>query len=228
MEQPGGYGLYQERRRRLLVEALRTCGNYTDEQVTRAFALESESHNQIWRREHRTLSTGERVRRMLAHLEACLPDKAITDLTRAYEEGILERPPVLIDGARAAVEQLSARYRLGVISDVGFSPGRMLKQMLAENGLLERFDSLVFSDEAGYSKPHREVFRRTAAQLGADPHEIVHIGDLEFTDIIGAKQVGCHAIRYVGVTPMSDGESTIADCVTDDWSDVPRLVESLN
>jgi putative hydrolase of the HAD superfamily len=90
------------------------------------------------------------------------------------------------------------------------------------------FDSLIFSDEAGCSKPHREVFRRTAACLGADPHEIVHIGDLEFTDIIGAKQAGCRAIRFTKVTPMGEGETTIADCVADDWSDVPRLIESLN
>lgn len=227
MEQPGGYALYQGRRQRLLADALRACGVYTDEQITDACVLESDAHNQIWRSEHRTLSTGERVRRMLEHLDARLPDHVVTDLTRAYEEGILERPPVLIDGARAAVEHLRARYRLGIISDVGFSPGRMLKRMLADNGLLEMFDSLVFSDEAGRAKPHREVFRRTAAQLGADPHEIVHIGDLEFTDIIGAKQAGCHAIRFTGVTPMSEGERTIADYVTDDWADVPRLVERL-
>lgn len=228
MEQPGGYSLYQQRRQRLLADALRACGDYTDEQVTHACAMESSSHEQIWRSEHRTLSTNERVRRMLAHLEASLPDNAVADLTFAYEEGILERPPVLIEGAREAVERLSARYRLGIISDVGFSPGRMLKRMLADNGLLQKFASLVFSDEAGRAKPHLEVFRRTAAQLGADLHEIVHIGDLEFTDIIGAKQAGCHAIRFTRVTPMGEGESTIADCVTDDWANVPRLIERLN
>jgi putative hydrolase of the HAD superfamily len=144
-----------------------------------------------------------------------------------FEEGILEHPPVLIRGAREALRSLAGRYRLGIISDVGFSPGRVLKQVLADNELLDVFDSLVFSDEAGCAKPHIEVFQRTARSLSADPGAMVHIGDLERTDIIGAKQAGFKAIRFTGVTPMEEDETTIADFVTDDLTDVPKLVELL-
>jgi putative hydrolase of the HAD superfamily len=226
-EQPGGFALYQQSRRRLLAEALRGCGDYTQERLDSACLLESESHYQVWRNEHRTLPTAERVARVLTHLEACLPDGAMSELVKAYEEGILERPPILIEGAREAVRQLAGQYRLGIISDVGFSPGRVLKEVLRQNGLLDMFDSLVFSDEAGCSKPHPEVFQRTAEQLSADPREIIHIGDLEFTDIVGAKRAGYRAIRFVGVTPMADGESTIADHVTADLSQLPRIIETL-
>ena len=59
------------------------------------------------------------------------------------------------------------------------------------------------------------------------PDEIVHIGDLEFTDIIGAKRAGYYAIRFVGVTPMGENERTIADHVTADFCEVPRLIETL-
>jgi putative hydrolase of the HAD superfamily len=148
-------------------------------------------------------------------------------MVKAVEEGILERPPVLVEGVRSALEQLTGRYRLGIISDVGFSPGRVLKQILAQNDLLDAFDSLVFSDEAGRSKPHRRVFETTAEQLAAAPDEIAHIGDLEFTDIVGAKQAGYHAIRFTGVTPMREGETTAADFVIDDYAALPRLLENL-
>lgn len=225
-EQPGGFALYQATRRRLLAEALRGCRDYTEEQLERACLLESESHDQVWRNEHRTLPTAERVARVLTHLEACLPDEVMSELVKAYEEGILERPPILVEGAREALEQLAGSYRLGIISDVGFSPGRVLKEVLRQNGLLDRFDSLVFSDEAGCSKPHLEVFRRTAKRLSADPREIIHIGDLEFTDIVGAKRAGYHAIRFVGVTPMADGERTVADHVTADLSHLPRIIKT--
>ena len=226
-EQPGGYALYKQSRLRLLQDALRGCGDFSDAQLEAACHVEAKSHDRIWRGEHRTLATAERLGRILAHLEACLPDDVLAEIVRAVEEGVLERPPVLVDGARAALEQLAGRYRLGIISDVGFSPGRVLKQVLADNGLLDAFDSLVFSDEAGCSKPHRRVFEKTAAQLEAAPREIAHIGDLEFTDIVGAKQAGCHAIRFTGVTPMRDDEMTAADFVIADYASLPRLLENL-
>jgi FMN phosphatase YigB (HAD superfamily) len=54
------------------------------------------------------------------------------------------------------------------------------------------------------------------------------VGDLERTDIIGASQAGYHAIRFTGITPMEEGETTSADFVTDDLTDIPRLVEMLD
>ena len=207
---------------------MRSCGDFTDERVHEACSLEAEAHYRIWRNEHRTLSTAERVGVILTNLEAVLPDDVMASLVNAYEEGILERPPVLIEGVREAVEQLARNYKLGIISDVGFSPGRVLKQVLEHNGLLGFFDSLVFSDEAGRSKPHVEVFTRTSQSLSADPRKMVHIGDLEFTDIVGAKMSGYYAIRFTGATPMSETEVTAADYVTDNFADMPRLIESLN
>jgi len=226
-EQPGAFLLYKQRRRTLLSEAVLSCRNVAHEELEHACHLEAETHNCVWREEHRTLAASERVTRILAHLDISLPDTALVSLVASVEEGILEHPPVLIDGAREALETLSRRYRLGIISDVGFSPGRMLKRVLADHGLLDLFDSLVFSDEAGRAKPHIEVFECTALALSAKPEEIVHIGDLEYTDIVGAKRAGYHAVRFTGVTPMEAAETTAADFVTDDLRAVARLIEML-
>ena len=226
-EQPGGFVLYKQTRRRLLREALREAGEITDAQLDRACSLEAELHYQVWREEHRTIPTAERVGRILTHIEVCLPDDILASLVCAYEEGVLECPPVLIPGVREAIKELAGRYRLGIISDVGFSPGRVLKEVLRREGLLEAFDSLIFSDEAGRSKPHRTVFERTARMLAADPREIVHVGDLEYTDIVGAKAAGYHAIRFTGATPIKEDETTAADHVTADFAEVPRLIEEL-
>jgi FMN phosphatase YigB (HAD superfamily) len=67
----------------------------------------------------------------------------------------------------------------------------------------------------------------TATRLGAEPGQIAHIGDLEHTDIVGAKAAGCRAIRFVGVTPIEQGETTLADRVAMDWREVPAIVEGL-
>ena len=226
-EQPGAFKLYKERRRSLLAAAVVSFRDVDHGELERACHLEAESHNKTWRQHHRTSAAGERVTSILSHLEICLPDGEIAELARRFEEGILEQPPMLVAGAREVLERLAGRYRLGIISDVGFSPGRVLKEVLASHGLLGAFDSLVFSDEAGCSKPHLAVFESTARSLAAEPHTIVHIGDLEHTDVFGAKQAGYRAIRFTGVTPMEEGEETSADFITDDLTEVPRLIRML-
>jgi HAD superfamily hydrolase (TIGR01549 family) len=226
-EQPGAFLLYQDKRRSLLANALLSYRNFADAELERACVVEAESHFMIWQDQHRTSLASERVGRILSHLEVCLPDESLSELVVSFEELLLEHPPILIGGAREALTQLSERYRLGIISDVGFSPGRVLKQVLAAHDLLHLFDSLVFSDEAGRAKPHLEVFKRTARSLSVEPGEMVHVGDLERTDIIGAKQAGHGAIRFTGITSMEEGETTIADFVTDDLTDVPSLVGML-
>jgi FMN phosphatase YigB (HAD superfamily) len=224
-EQPGAYRFYHESRLRRLEEALRSCGDYTSERVEQACLTEAGQHHKVWTEQHRTLTAAERVGKILTHLEACLPDDQMAELVKVYEEGILARPPVPVAGVREAVDSLAGKYRLGIISDVGFAPGRVLKEVLRQNGMLEMFDSLVFSDEAGRSKPHREVFERTSRSLGASPAEIVHVGDLEHTDVIGAKRAGFRAVRFVGVTPMGEDETTAADLVIADFSELPRLIK---
>lgn len=226
-EPPGGFAFYQERRRSRLTEALSEWADITGERIESACAEEAALHHRIWRHQHRTPETAERIGQILTTLEARLPDDAMRSLIADYEEGILERPPILIKGVRETLESLAVRYRLGVISDVGFSPGRVLREIMRRNDLLRFFDSLIFSDEAGCAKPHGRVFARTVANLGVKPGEIVHVGDLEHTDIVGAKRAGYYAIRFTGVTPMGDQETTGADRVTTDFSELPELIQKL-
>ena len=226
-EKPGLFTLYQKRRRSLLAEAVLTQRDVPHSELEQACRVEAECHHKVWQDEHRTLDAAERVTAILNQLDVALSDVALAGLVAGFEEGILEHPPVMVTGASEVLHELSSRYRLGIISDVGFSPGRVLKQVLATNALIDVFDSLVFSDEAGRAKPHIEVFEATAQSLGVSPSEIVHVGDLERTDIIGAKLAGFHAIRFTGITPMEEDETTTADFVTDDLSEIPRLVEML-
>lgn len=203
-------------------------GSRLEADLARVLSIEEERHQRVWQDEHRTLPVSERVTAILNHLDFAVSEPMLATIVTRFEESLLEHPPVLVAGAREALRSLSHRYRLGIISDVGFSPGRVLKRVLADNDLLDVFDSLIFSDEAGRAKPHIEVFQRTARTLSAEPGEMVHVGDLERTDIGGARQAGFRAIRFTGITPMEEGETTSADFVTDDLTEIPRLVELLN
>jgi putative hydrolase of the HAD superfamily len=227
-EAPGAFQLYKDRRRGWLSEMLSGDTCIAHDELERAYKAEAQSHHQIWREEHRTVAAIDRLGCILKHINVSLPQAALAELATRFEEGILEHPPIPVEGATEVLSRLSERYRLGIISDVGFSPGRVLRRVLEDHGLLRFFDSMVFSDEAGRSKPHLEVFECSARFLSTEPSAIVHVGDLEYTDIVGAKQAGYRAIRFTGVTPMDEGESTAADFVTDDLTNVFRLVGMLD
>jgi len=227
-EQPEMTRLYQKRKHNVLAEMLPDHCGLLDTDFSRACSIEAKLHEQIWESEHRTLPVAERVTTILNHLELSVTEPMLATIVTRFEENILDHPPIIIDGAREALHQLAGRYRLGIISDVGFSPGRVLKRVLADNDLLDVFDSLVFSDEAGRAKPHKDLFHLTARSLSAGPGEMVHVGDLERTDIIGAKQAGYRAIRFTGITRMNEDEETAADFVTDRLTEIPGLVQMLS
>ncbi|MGH9822757.1 MAG: HAD family hydrolase [Blastocatellia bacterium] len=226
-EQPGGYAYYSSRRHSLISTAIASFGEFSDDQIARACHDEAAIHYRLWSEEHRTPGAGARLDRILAKLGVRLGEKNRAALTTAIEEGVLERPPVLIQGAEDLVRQLSGKYPLGIISDTGFSPGRVLRQVLDQNDLFGAFESFVFSDEAGRSKPHLRVFEQTSRKLKAAPGQMIHIGDLEPTDVAGAKNAGYFAIRFTGVTPMNDGEQTAADRVITRLSELSGVLDEL-
>ena len=49
--------------------------------------------------------------------------------------------------------------------------------------------------DVGHAKPRPEIFGAAAAALGVAPHEILHVGDNERTDVHGALQAGFRAVR---------------------------------
>jgi putative hydrolase of the HAD superfamily len=110
------------------------------------------------------------------------------------------------------------------------SPSPVLRGILEDHGVLDRFDHWSFSDEVGVYKPHPEIFEHALAGLGGvAPERAAHVGDLHRTDVAGAKAMGITAIRYKGsnddVGDVGDmGELIHADHVIDDHAEIPALL----
>ena len=168
----------------------------------------------------------ERLRILLRGLKRELPDEELKELVRLHEEMELLARPDLVPGVADALRTLAGKYRLVVISDAIFTPGRALREILAGYGLLELFSAFVFSDEAGCSKPSPAMFRRAAELMDCRLDEMVHIGDREANDIAGPKNVGARAVL---VTAGIDRGSAVtrADAVCTDYSRLPGIIESL-
>ena len=111
-------------------------------------------------------------------------------VVKYFEEVLLEDPPTLHEGVKLTLESLYGKYPIGLISDSGLTPGRVLRKVLKLRGILRFFLFTIFSDEVGYNKPNPIIFKQALKLLGVQPQETVHVGDLLETDITGAKGVG--------------------------------------
>jgi len=118
--------------------------------------------------------------------------------------------------------------RLGIVCDVVYMGGDVLRELLEDKDLLRFFSGWGFSDEVGSYKPAPEIFEATLGALGVKPQEALHVGDLRRTDIAGAASLGMKASRYRGLYDDPDhADGLEAEFVIDNHSALPELVERL-
>jgi putative hydrolase of the HAD superfamily len=118
--------------------------------------------------------------------------------------------------------------RLGIVCDVGFTGGELLRGFLDRRDLLQHFSGWAFSDEVGHYKPSPQIFEAALAGLDAEPAQALHVGDLRRTDVAGARAIGMGSVRYRGLNddPGAPGEPE-ADRVTDSHRQLPDLLDRL-
>lgn len=132
----------------------------------------------------------------------------------------------LSDGIRTCLRGLDEQgIRLGIVCDVGFTGGELLRDFLDREGLLGYFSGWAFSDEVGHYKPAPQIFEAALEMLGAAPGEAAHVGDLRRTDVAGATAVGMRAIRYRGLNDDqgANGEAD-AELVVDSHEELLELL----
>jgi len=148
--------------------------------------------------EQRTLRPQDAVRLTAEALDITLEDDVFTELTEIFGTAILRFPPIPIDDALEAVQHSAAHVPVGIISDSGISPGTSLRKLLLNHGFSKCLSNMVFSDELGVAKPQAAMYHEAARGLGVHVTELLHIGDLQPTDIIGAQNVGASAALFAG------------------------------
>ena len=94
-------------------------------------------------------------------------DESINKLTREFEEASLNTGVKAVEGAKTTLEALTkANIRVGLVCDTGFTPGRVVRELLDREGLLAFLECQCFSDECGVPKPGNEIFAKCLAELG--------------------------------------------------------------
>lgn len=157
---------------------------------------------QIIRNLHSAISTDYQDPRLMncfpsvrQHLQALpsfqsLPSQELDLLEQVFAlHEVGEIPP----SHAQALHKLRQTHRLGVVSDI-WSKKDLFLQEFERAGVLELFDTIIFSSDHGYVKPSFQLFRQALDAFPVERGQIVFVGDSWQRDIIGAKSEKLSAI----------------------------------
>jgi len=119
-----------------------------------------------------------------------------------------------------------AGLKLGLLSNT-FVNGSSLEKHLAMEGLLEFFSVRLYSYQFGFRKPDKRIFLEAARQVGAEPANILFVGDKIDKDIRGALRAGMQPILKAAYT---NAGKRCPDAVVriERISELPGIVEKIN
>jgi putative hydrolase of the HAD superfamily len=120
-------------------------------------------------------------------------------------------------------------YKLGLIVNTLFSSGDALREIVVNNlGMGFLFDSMAFSNEVGFLKPHNLIFDTAQRLLGIDnPKEILHVGDNPSTDIKGANEAKFRSAFFQN-RRHSKKEDIQADYEISYLNELPGLIKEID
>ena len=126
-----------------------------------------------------------------------LPVWLQNELDEAYS-GPIDGDPFRInhDCIQTLHELRTRGYKLGLISNTGRTSAITQRRRMKDAGILDFFETTVFSNEVGWRKPDRRIFSVAIEKLNATPGRIIHVGDNPYADIWGAKQMGMRAFQF--------------------------------
>lgn len=217
---------YGEFRLPALKRALREHGySFEDAVVDNAYLGGFRHSGRVIRSEnHRHVETAEIVGEVLKLLEV-KNVTVINELVSMYEDSFLRDPPKLKEGVFEALE-FTRRYRVGLVSVTGVSPGRLVRSVMRAHGIIDYFDTLIFSDEVKWVKPSVKLYQSAIEAFGVAPEDIVHIGDSMKGDVVGAKKSGMRVI-WVKTKEQPYVEGHEPDGVITSLLELPDALRSL-
>lgn len=220
-------GMMTEARRQAVFTACAAAAiEIEEEYLLDSLAQVTRSYESAWSTgEHFHPRTGAEMLVRAIGVEGAVAEAVSEAFLTAGKDATLEFAPAI----GSTLDDLVDRgIRLGIVCDVGFTGGRLLRGLLAEQGLLDRFSGWGFSDEVGHYKPSPQIFEAALLALEASPETAMHVGDLRRTDIAGAAALGMRTARYRALyDDPSDADGVEADFILDGHSELPGLLDRI-
>ncbi len=199
---------------RSLLRALREIDPHVSEQ---AFADEYEAC--------RRAQDGSFRRRLTRTL---LGPDAPVDEVAARAERYWEYPPeALLPDVPACLEELSERYRLGILAN----QQAWVREVMRRDGIDRRFSIWVVSEEVGLEKPDIGIFRLALERSGAPAERTAMVGDRLDNDVRPAREVGMRTVWVLrGEAPDDPTPEQLAvpDATVRSLAELPETLEGLD
>lgn len=121
-------------------------------------------------------------------------------------------------GAVAALRELG--LSLAVVSNVPL-PGRFYERALERFGMLEQFDHLFFSHDAGSRKPAARMIEMALEAMGVPAERCAMVGDRRATDIAAGRAAGVTTIQLTDPAPATEPHGPEPDLSVADLAALP-------
>src|SRR5436309_240312 len=109
------------------------------------------------------------------------------------------------------LRRLTRTHRLGLVANLWSKKARWLRE-LRRAGVLDHFESLVFSSDHKCIKPSPVIFDLALKAFGVGKEQVVFVGDSLIYDIAGAKNSGLSAVWIdPGGSVSSAADYTVSD-----------------
>ncbi|MFW9823842.1 MAG: HAD family hydrolase [Candidatus Thorarchaeota archaeon] len=177
--------------------------------------------------EFRHIYTEDRILNVLESIDAIIPQSDVNLLKERFESEMLQDPPLLKEGVKKTLEFIAPDYQIGLISNTGVTPGRVISKVLEEYNILQYFDCTVYSDETGLFKPHPKMFEIPLEKFKVKRENAVHIGDMLETDIKGANDFNMKSV-WLNDRNSPGSNEIIPDYEIKQISDIISIIESLS
>ena len=198
----------------------------TPDKMDELFKKEAELFQDYIIEHRKTQNSRARVESILRLAGVQLQESEINEIAAYSDRVALEFRPPVIPGIKDALEVLTKKYKLAVICNTGWHSANTVRNLLNDYDFPQYFSELTFSDEAGVAKPHKQIFEQTLGKLGCKPEEAVHIGDSEYSDIVGARKANMQAILFTGVNDKYKDNNS-ADFVMSNYDNLVEILEKM-
>jgi len=148
------------------------------------------------------------------------------ELNWLWYEPLRKRARTEPDLAETLTKLTEAGLKLGIVSNTFVSAGA-LDRHLTEEGLIGFFDTRVYSCEFGFRKPDKRIFLEAARQVGAEPANIIYVGDRINKDVKGALRAGMKPVLKNAYTNAGKKAPDSVERI-DNIAELPDLVGKIN
>ena len=98
----------------------------------------------------------------------------------------------------SALERLSSRYRLAIISNIDDDMFEVTREYLRA-----QFQYVTTAQQARCYKPGPEIFRKAIGKTHVSPHRILHVGQSMYHDVLPAQRLGLATVWVNRPSPRS-------------------------